>query len=171
MVILIYNLPHLVAWFSFKSPVLHWLYLPHDLIPDSRDLGKPTFFGNKATYSNVYFLAKEQIYRTMFVGSNFGLKHLVKTWQYFDWTCLPLILKKLRRSRHFIASYGHDSLLSSKTKGIGRNLWLFCATQFFQKWITTNTFYVIWFLRIKKRRIPPSRACRLPWRHYSLYSC
>ena len=113
MVILIYNLPHLVVYFSFKSPVLHCLYLPHDLMLVSRDLGKPTFLGNKAIFSNVYFLAKGQIYRTMFVGSNFGLKQLVKTWQDFDWPCLPLLLKKLRRSRHFIVSYGHDSLLSS----------------------------------------------------------
>ena len=117
---MIYNLPQLVVYFSFKSSVLHCLYLPHDLFSSSRVFGKPTSLGNKATFSNVYFLAKGQIYRTMFVGSNSGLKQLVKTWHDFDWACLPFILKKPRCSRQFIASYGRDSSLSSKTKGIGR---------------------------------------------------
>ena len=64
---MIYNLPQLVVYFSFKSSVLHCLYLPHDLISLSRVFGKPTslverlLLGQDGGHSAIAEVVRQQV--------------------------------------------------------------------------------------------------------------
>ena len=69
----------------------------------------------------------------MFVGSNSGLKQLVKTWQDFDWACLPFLLKKAQTFSSLYRVLRQRQFVVIKNKGHREKLLIILRHPVFSK--------------------------------------